>query len=441
MKPEGAPLSPSVLVVDDDAPTRRSIEAWLLGAGMRVRTVSNGADALASLGDDVGAVCLDLGLDDIDGVTVLAALRRRRPRIPVIVLTSRSAPDAIVLAMKNGATDYLVKPTSPPTLVATITAALREAGPTVPLASAHRAGLVGDSPPIRELAAHVHRVARREVPVALFGETGSGKELVARWIHVESERTGPFVAVNCSAIPETLEETEFFGHERGAFTGATSLRKGKFELATGGTLFLDEIGEMAASTQAILLRTLQQQTIVRVGGAQEVPIDVRVVVATHRDLDEEVRRGRFRQDLFFRLVVYPISIPPLRRRKSDIAALAAASLRAMAAKDGVAPPSVSGEALELLQAYRWPGNVRELQNVLNRAFLLAEGQTIDVRHLPTQLTALPRLARGMVKEIAAGAIRAALAESGGSVVAAAQRLGVSRATLYRRLSALDDGES
>jgi DNA-binding NtrC family response regulator len=319
--------------------------------------------------------------------------------------------------------------------------------------------IVGKSPPMRELAQQVQRVLESDVAVCIFGESGTGKELVARAIHNGSaRRRGPFVAINCAGIPESLQESELFGHERGAFTGATQMRRGCFEQANGGTLLLDELGEMSLQTQASLLRTLQEKTIRRVGGSSESPIDVRIVCATHRDLRAEVEAGRFREDLYFRLVVYPISLPSLRNRLEDIPTLVGHFLRSLSKDIGREVHSISPEALEALGRHHWPGNVRELQNVVHRSLLACRGDEITLSDLPPDIRelALPAILPSVavngngaryhepteedivpLRELERRAIQRALRATHGSVGRAAKLLGIGRATLYRRIATLD----
>jgi transcriptional regulator with PAS, ATPase and Fis domain len=300
-----------------------------------------------------------------------------------------------------------------------------------------------------EIARHIDRVAGNDIAVCILGETGTGKELVARAIHDRSARSrGAFVAINCAAIPESLQESELFGHERGAFTGALQTRKGRLEQANGGTLFLDELGEMSLSTQAALLRAIQERTIRRVGGTVDIPIDLRIVCATHSDLKRAVAERRFREDLYYRLVVYPIELPPLRERPEDIPLLVEHFLAGLGAGSQVVEP----EAIEALQAHAFPGNIRELQNVVHRSLLDAEGGAIRLDHLPRELRGAPLPAsveesppptaregaaasRGRsLRDLEREAIREAVAASNGSVTKAAKLLGIGRATLYRRLS-------
>jgi DNA-binding NtrC family response regulator len=373
-----------------------------------------------------------------------------------------------VAAMQAGAYDYVTKPLDRDRLLLAVHRAheRRELLSNVrrlESALTERSvlgSIVGKSPPMRELAQQVQRVLESDVAVCVFGESGTGKELVARAIHAGSvRRRGPFVAINCAGIPESLQESELFGHERGAFTGATQMRRGCFEQANGGTLLLDELGEMSLQTQASLLRTIQEKTIRRVGGSSEIPIDVRIVCATHRDLRAEVEAGRFREDLYFRLVVYPIHLPPLRHRVEDIPTLVGHFLRALSKDVGRDVQSISAEALEALGRHHWPGNVRELQNVVHRSLLACRSDEITLADLPPDIRelALPAIlpqvhvngANGNryqepseediipLRELERRAIQRALRATHGSVGRAAKLLGIGRATLYRRIATLD----
>ncbi len=399
---------PRVAVVDDDPAMRRVLSLMLADAGFRAVEFDGGAGALAGIDGTMAVVCLDLGLDDLPGIEVLRRLRAGQPDVPVIVVTARTRVEEVVEAMKAGAHDYLAKPIE----------ALRFRQ-TVRMAAEHRAmvaklrrlegalderdlleTLAGQGPAMREVARAVVRVRRADVNVAIMGESGTGKELVARAIHDGGEtQNGPFVAVNCASIPAAIQESELFGHEKGAFTGATGTHHGKFEQASGGTLFLDEIGEMAPATQASLLRVLQERVIVRIGGRAEIPVNARVICATHRDLAAEVRAGRFREDLYFRLVVYPIRLPPLRHRADDLPVLVAELLRRSRIARARGVDAVSPEALAVLADYRWPGNVRELDNVIQRACLACDGSQLGVQHLPPEN---PRARRGDVGPDAVG---------------------------------------
>lgn len=306
-------------------------------------------------------------------------------------------------------------------------------------------GMVGESGAISDLRRQISRVAGSDVPVCLLGESGAGKELAARALHLRSGRRGKFVALNCAAIPSTLQDAELFGHEKGAFTGAVRQHRGRFEEAECGTLFLDEVGEMSPSTQALLLRTLQERVVRRIGGHTDIPVNARVVSATHRDLQAEVRAGRFRQDLYFRLMVYPLRVPALRERSEDLPRLAQHFLHKFGRSSTIANPRLSVEALAILRAHTWPGNVRELENVIRWALLNADGPELGVSTLPADLRRLPSARRspsspepggiGIVPlhEVERRAILHALRVTQGRVGEAARLLEVSRATLYRRI--------
>ena len=451
----------AVAVVEDDRDTRKLLGLWVRAEG---HDLADFADARAALAADVarlGAVCLDLHLPGASGMDVLRALRERDPDLPVIVVTAERAVDAAVEAMRAGAYDYLVKPVDRARLAQSLRRALekRSLAEKVRALSARAdappppGALVGSSAPMREVQRRIERVLASDVTVCVYGASGTGKELVARAVHDRGRRkAGPFVAINCAAIPTALQESELFGHEKGAFTGALAAREGRFEEARGGTLFLDEIGEMSAATQASLLRALQERTVRRLGGREEIPVDARIVCATHRDLEEEVRAGRFRQDLYYRLVVYPIRVPPLRDRRDDLAALAAHFLRKLRADVGRDVLRVSPEALAALAAYPWPGNVRELENALHCAMLAARDGVVDLRDLPPavrgarapgpQPSAPPDVApeesdeAGVLPlyEVERRAIVRALRASQGGVSRAAKLLGISRTTLYRKLA-------
>ena len=378
------------------------------------------------------------------GEGAIPRLALLNPRARIIAFGSRAEVGAVVQAIRSGAFDFLVAPPEPGRLREAIVAAGREVRPPATEATVPPS-LVGDSLPMRALAAQIRRVQQNDVVVSLRGETGTGKELVARAIHDGGPRQkGPFVAINCAAIPRQLHESELFGHERGSFTGAVRLHRGCFEQANGGTLFLDEVAEMSPSTQASLLRALEERRIRRVGGTVDVPVDIRVICATHRDLVDEVRAGRFRQDLYFRIVVYPIELAPLRDRAADIGPL----MRHFFEKFGGSARRhrLNRHALDALTRYPWPGNVRELENVARRILIASDGlETIGLEHLPHELQAhsppeggAPAAEDGApvlpFRELERRAISRALAETSGNIDEAARLLGMSRATLYRRLA-------
>jgi DNA-binding NtrC family response regulator len=405
-------------------------------------------------------VCVDLGLGAESGLDLIATLRELDPDLPVIVVTAARSIETAVEAMRRGAWDYLAKPVDPSLLAQAARRASERRTLTRDVQMlreqlAERAGLdriLGRSERVKELRRQIERVLQSDVNVCILGESGTGKELVARALHDAGRRRGgPFVALNCGAIPAALQESELFGHERGAFTGATSTHRGRFEQAQGGTLFLDEVAEMSAATQASLLRTIQERTVRRVGGAQDLSVDVRIVCATHRDLEAEVAAGRFRQDLFYRLVVYPIRVPPLRERLDDLPLLVGHFVRRFAQDVPRPIERVTPELLDVLAQHDWPGNVRELENVVHRAMLSSESEVLDVGSLapslrgrraakmaPTAPLAPPAPEPATLSLVALerDAIVRALAREGGNVTRAAKTLGLGRATLYRRLAAL-----
>jgi DNA-binding NtrC family response regulator len=461
------PSPVSVAVVDDDPTARRLMRFWLERAGYQVVEHESARSVLDSQGETPGLACVDLGLGEVTGIKVIQHLRARDAELPIIVVTAQRELETAVAAMQAGAYDYVTKPLDRDRLLL----AVHRANERRELLSNVRrlesaltersvlGSIVGKSPPMRELAQQVQRVLESDVAVCISGESGTGKELVARAIHSGSaRRRGPFVAINCAGIPESLQESELFGHERGAFTGATMQRRGCFEQANGGTLLLDELGEMSLQTQASLLRTIQEKTIRRVGGSSEIPIDVRIVCATHRDLRAEVEAGRFREDLYFRLVVYPIHLPALRDRIEDIPTLVGHFLRALSKDIGRDVHSISAEALEALARHLWPGNVRELQNVVHRSLLACRGDEITLADLPPDIRelALPTILPTVqvngngaryqepseedivpLRELERRAIQRALRATHGSVGRAAKLLGIGRATLYRRIATLD----
>jgi DNA-binding NtrC family response regulator len=454
---------PPVLVVDDEAGSRRALAAWLRLDGFRPIELARGTELLEWKGERPGAVCLDLMLEDMSGLEVLRRLQVTDPELAVVVVTGQTNLETAVEAMRMGAYDYLPKPIDQERLLAAVRRACERTELSMSLRrlqseldGRHLLGsIVGQSAPMQELARQVQRVVDSDVAVSLQGESGTGKELVARAIHHGGRRhTGPFVAINCAAIPESLHESELFGHERGAFTGAIGIHQGRFEQANGGTLFLDEVADMSALTQASLLRTLQERTIRRVGGAQEIPVDARIICATNRDLAAEVKRGRFREDLYFRLVVYPIRVPPLRDRADDIPTLVIHFLEKYKADVRKPVARVSASALAAMQTYVWPGNVRELENVVHRAMLATDGEELDLAQLPPDLRdrrfhslpiadspeqSITVAGREIVPlaELERRAIDQALKASSGSVEKAAKLLGMGRATLYRRLASYE----
>ncbi len=374
----------SILVVDDDDLVLESLRMVLKEAGHKVRAVNSPKKGLSLL-DKGGCdlVITDMRMPEMSGIEFLEKVKEKFPNLPVIMITAYGTVDTAVTAMKKGASDYIMKPFSADELEVVVEKTLeahRLKEENVRLKELVRCQsevgeeFIGESAPIRALKRELEKIACSDATVLIMGETGTGKELIARRIHALSQRAdGPYVRVNCAAIPDTLVEAELFGHEKGAFTGAVYTRKGKFELAHGGTILLDEIGEMPLHLQAKLLRVLQEGEVDRIGGSSPVEVDVRVVATTNRDLAQEVKEGRFREDLFFRLNVVPIYVPPLRERKEDIPLLAEAFLRRYSKKVGKEIKGITDSAMRVLLDYDWPGNVRELENCIHRAVVLCEG--------------------------------------------------------------------
>ena len=385
---------PLVVLVDDDDGHRHLLRRWIEVAGYRVADYASGPALLDALGQVMpDALLLDLHMDDMDGFQVLRHVKARLPDLPVYMLTGDHEVKNVVQAMQLGAENYITKPVRRAAVLGAVKSATEKSQMSVRIKQLERqaagrtpAGIVGSCASMRAVFDQIDRVACADITVLVTGESGTGKELVARAIHQQSSRsTGPFVALNCAAIAETLQESELFGHERGSFTGAQQRRRGHFEMANGGTLFLDEVGELPLSLQAKLLRVLQERRFYRIGGTEEVPVDVRVVAATHRDLAEDVQARRFRQDLFFRLAVFELELPPLRDRGGDLMLIADKFRVTMAERHGapVRPFSPSAEAL--LVTYAWPGNVRELQNAIERAVIAASGECIEATDFPSRL--------------------------------------------------------
>jgi two-component system NtrC family response regulator len=440
-----------ILVVDDEKNYLVVMAALLGGEGYEVATAQGGAKALAmAAASEPDLVITDMRMPQMTGLDLIHKLKETAPDLPVIVMTAYGTVENAVEAMKAGASDYIVKPFENQELILTVERTLRMRR----LLTQNRLlreelgkdrgfnEIIGQSKAMREVFGMVDKVAAAKATVLLTGESGTGKELVARAIHARSPRAEePFVAVNCMALTETLLESELFGHEKGSFTGAIDRRRGRFELADKGTLFLDEVGEIAPSLQLKLLRVLQERAFERVGGGQTISVDVRIVTATNRDLTEAVKQGKFREDLFYRLNVVNIHLPPLRGRTEDLPALVAHFVRKYAAETGRPAPEVSAEAMQCIYDHAWPGNVRELENALERAVILA-GEIIRPGDLPLQglarAEAAVRLPRGLsiteaVEDLERRMIERALSQAGGVAAHAAAALGVTKSNLAYKM--------
>jgi len=442
-----------IVVLDDDPDSLESLTAALRRDGHDVRAFADpreGLEHAAAWAADV--VVTDLRMPGISGMEVIGRVARELPGVPVVVVTAYGTVENAVEALRAGASDYLLKPVGVPQLRAAVVRALRERGMHREIARLRdevgeadpAAGIVAFSRAMEEVVRKIRLVAPTRLSVLVTGESGTGKEVVARAIHALSpRRAGPFLPINCAAIPEALLESELFGHEKGAFTGASSSRPGKMEAASGGTLFLDEIGEVPLAVQAKLLRAIEEKEVSRVGGQQVIRVDVRIIAATNRDLAARVAEKAFREDLYYRLNVFQIEVPPLRERREDIPRLAARFLEAAARANASPPRRLSPEALKALLAYRWPGNVRELRNAMEAASVVARGDVIGPQDLPPQIAAaavappspepIPLPAPRTLEEIERDAIRAALAACGGNKTRAARVLGIGLRTLHRKV--------
>ena len=441
----------TLLVADDDPGLRESLERTLTREGYRVLLASDGRAALERLQDGaVDLIVTDLKMPGLTGLELLRAAKAIAPDIDVILLTAFGTVEEAVKAMKDGAYDFLTKPFRREQLLKLIDKALerrelieKNKALQQRLDDLLRQGaIIGGSPAFRRMMTLVEQVASSSATVLILGESGSGKEGVAKAIHQGSTRNaGPFVPVNCASLPETLLESELFGYERGAFTGAAGRKEGRFELADGGTLFLDEIGDLSPVTQPKILRVLQEGEFERLGGTRTIRVDVRIVAATNQDLSQMVKEKRFREDLFYRLNVITIHVPPLRDRREDIPVLAQHFLRIYAAKNNRRLDGLTDEAIKRLEGYGWPGNVRELENVIERGVVLARGSQMDVADLPPEIAGATPLPEGVVSvrigtplaEVEQRLLDATLAATGGNKTLAAKLLGIDVRTVARKL--------
>jgi two-component system, NtrC family, nitrogen regulation response regulator NtrX len=442
-----------ILIVDDEPSIRKALRDVLEDEGYRVSAVGNGADALKAIADEApDLVFLDIWMPRMDGLETLAELKRLRPDATVVVISGHGTIETAIKATRLGAWDFIEKPLSLEKTLVTVTRALEHGrlereNATLRARLEQRTEIIGDSAPIRALREQIAIAAPSSGRVLIHGENGSGKELVARAIHTLSARTEqPFVEVNCAAIPEELIESELFGHERGAFTGALARRRGKFETADRGTLFLDEIGDMSLKTQAKVLRVLEEQAFERVGGRETLRVDVRVIAASNRDVVSLIAQGAFREDLFYRLNVIPIEVPPLRTRKEDVPGLVEHFIRVFCAENGKRLKMVAPPALTYFMTYDWPGNVRELRNMVERLVIMVPGDVIQAEDLPPPLRPKTEVVAAAVpgdgkplKEardsFERAYILAELRAQDWNMTRTAERLGIERSHLYRKIRA------
>jgi len=442
-----------VYVVEDDPLVRYAVEGLMQSAGLKVEAFPSGKEFLEKP-HTAGRSCLvlDLNLPGLSGLDVQEELARSNVQVPIIFLTGHGDIRTSVRAMKSGAVEFFTKPFDDEALLSAVRQAMARAASAPPTKGPRKGTdpvrIVGVSPGFKATMNAVAMVAKTDSTVLICGETGTGKEVVAQAIHAHSQRSaGPLVSVNCGAIQQSLIASELFGHEKGSFTGALQQRPGRFELADGGTIFLDEVGELPSETQVALLRVLQERQFERVGGSQPIRVDVRIIAATNRDLDAAISGGTFRSDLFYRLNVFPIQVPPLRERKEDIPLLVEHFLERHAKVTGKKIRSMEDKTMEALQTYSWPGNIRELQNVIERWAILCDDEhnCKDGKWLPWDSQSAPKPVtddslpeestnlRQHVEDVERRLIREAMAAVGGNQSAAARRLGLSRGSLLERL--------
>ncbi|HEX5242397.1 MAG TPA: sigma-54 dependent transcriptional regulator [Tepidisphaeraceae bacterium] len=438
-----------ILVVEDHETERRAVSQILKSEGFTVYGAENADKALSYIDENVDVVLSDLHMGDVSGLQLLQLWKKRRPETQFILLTGHSSVDSAVEAIKSGAYDYLTKPINPDELVLLIRRAVETLQKDKEIDNLRRRldqkfgldAIIGQSKPMKEVFAKIQRAAPVDCTVLILGENGTGKELVAQALHHNSPRKkGPFVAVNCAAVPATLVESELFGHVRGAFTGATDRRIGRFEQSDAGTLFIDEIGDFELGLQAKLLRVLETLTFTPVGGHEDKKVDVRVIAATSRDVPRMVQEGKFREDLYYRLNVVTVQLPPLRERTDDISVLVDHFLKEISERKHISPHRLSPEVMRRFMAYRWPGNVRELRNKLESMMILAEGEVLTEKDLPAEILAgspsgsnaqeIPSMSMEDLEKLA---IAKALEQCEGNRTHAAEKLKISVRTLQRKL--------
>ena len=454
-------MFPSLLIVDDEPSILQSLGGLLSDEGFEVTTAANGYEALKMIDEESpDLVLLDIWMPGIDGVETLKEIKREHPNIQVIIITGHGTIETAVKATKLGAFDLIEKPLSIDKVIVAINNALNfrrleEENKYLRKKTLEKNSINGNSPKTIELKNKIAKAAPTDTWILIIGENGTGKELVARMIHHLSPRADqPLIDVSCAAIPESLIESELFGHEKGAFPGAASKKIGKFELANNGTIFLDEIGDMSLKTQSKILRVLQEQKIQRVGGSRTISVDVRVIAASNKNLEEEIKKGRFREDLFYRLNVLPINVPPLRQRVDDIPVLVETFLGDFAIQNRARRKKITSEALEILEKYTWPGNVRELKNLVERLAILVDADAIDSRDIPdtynldskseNNLTDYQFLNFDTLKEARSAFeqafINRKLIQHGNNVTKTAEAIGVGRSFLHQRIKSFKDSK-
>ena len=440
-----------ILVVDDEAIIRESLRDWLSDAGHQVLTAENGPQALEIVEKDKpGIAVVDLVMPGMDGIELLKKAKEVSPSIEVIIITAYASIPTAIAAIREGAYDYIEKPFSPEKVELLIKKLVEHQRLIEENISLHQKlekryrfeNIIAKSAKMQQIIELIKVVAKSNATVLTTGESGTGKELVARAVHSQSYRKDkPFVPVSCAALPESLLESELFGHEKGAFTGAHARRKGKFEFANRGTLFLDEIGEMSANIQVHLLRVLEEKAFTRVGGNELIKVDVRIISATNKDIEKAVASGQFREDLYYRLNVVTIELPPLRERKEDIPLLAQHFLKEFALENQKEISGFSPEVTDFLLKYQWPGNVRELENTIERSVILAQNSYIEIADLLQKNSPLvsSALTGRSLREVERSHILNILSETGGNYSEAARILAISRATLYNKAKVYDLG--
>ncbi len=450
----------TILIVDDEESVRNSLAGVMRDEGYEVVLAGSGKEGIDLLHEAQPAlVLLDIAMPGMDGIETLQRLKEIRPDLPVIMVTGHGTIETAVKTTKMGAYDFLVKPPALEHLTLVVKhgieeSRLREENESLKRRIERRYELVGESKKMNTLKQQIALAGPTNGWVLIHGESGTGKELVARAIHRASKRaSGPFVEVNCAAIPQELIESELFGHEKGSFTGATGMKRGKFELAHGGTIFLDEIADMSMATQAKVLRVLEGQEFQRVGGVKTLKSDVRVIAASNKNLADEIKRGAFREDLYYRLNVIPLEVPPLREREDDIPRLVRYFLQEFSIEYGQRTKTIDDDALALFVRYQWPGNVRELRNIIERLIIMAPGPALKAQDVPPPLSSLPQERAPVLSSVARAGhnhrtlkdarseferefITQKLKEHGGNVSRTADAIGVERSNLHRKIKAL-----